>query len=237
MLQSFHIYNQTLNHIPDKEKLLISTINAHCYNLTQTDLIYKQALMNSQILIPDGISIVWALKWLSGKKLKKIAGADLFFYEMNRLQQVHGKCFFLGSSISTLIKIKEKINLKYPSIQVLTYSPPYKPEFSEKDNTDMLRAINDFQPDVLMVGMTAPKQEKWAYQHFNQLQVGHICCIGAVFDFYAGNVNRAPQCMIKLGLEWLYRLIKEPQRMWRRYLIGNLLFIWHIVKEKVTYNP
>jgi N-acetylglucosaminyldiphosphoundecaprenol N-acetyl-beta-D-mannosaminyltransferase len=97
----------------------------------------------------------------------------------------------------------------------------------------MLKAINAFKPDALMVGMTAPKQEKWAYKHYNQLEVGHICCIGAVFDFYAGTVKRAPQWMIKMGLEWFYRLIKEPGRMWQRYLIGNMIFIGHIIKEKL----
>ena len=98
----------------------------------------------------------------------------------------------------------------------------------------MLEKINAFEPDALFVGMTAPKQEKWAYEHFTHLQAGHICCIGAVFDFYAGTISRAPQWMIQMGLEWLYRLIKEPRRMWRRYLIGNSKFIWAVVKEK--YN-
>jgi N-acetylglucosaminyldiphosphoundecaprenol N-acetyl-beta-D-mannosaminyltransferase len=133
--------------------------------------------------------------------------------------------------------MKERANREYPNVQVQTYSPPYKADFSEEDNAAMLQAINAFQPDVLMVGMTAPKQEKWAYQHYKQLQVGHICCIGAVFDFYAGTVNRAPLWMIKLGLEWFYRLIKEPRRMWRRYLIGNTKFMYYVVKEKIGLKP
>ena len=80
--------------------------------------------------------------------------------------------------------------------------------------------------------MTAPKQEKWAYEHLSDLDARHICCIGAVFDFYAGTVSRAPGWMIAMGLEWFYRLIKEPSRMWRRYLIGNSKFIWLVIKEK-----
>ena len=98
----------------------------------------------------------------------------------------------------------------------------------------MLEAINTFQPDVLKIGMTAPKQEKWSFQHYGQLNVGHICCIGAVFDFYAGTIKRAPKWMIKMGLEWFYRLIKEPRRMWQRYLIGNFIFIYHIINEKLN---
>lgn len=231
MLKNFYIYNKPLL-LLKKSKVLITTINAHCYNISLTDNYYQESLLNSDVLIPDGISIVFALRWLTGKKIKKIAGADLFYYELDRLNQICGKCFFLGSNAETLIKIKSKIHRDYPKVKVQTYSPPYKPEFSNDDNFKMLEAINSFQPDVLMIGMTAPKQEKWAYQHFNQLQVGHICCIGAVFDFYAGTVNRAPQWMIKMGLEWFYRLIKEPRRMWRRYLAGNILFIWYVIKEK-----
>lgn len=233
MLKSFHLFNQSLKQLPDHQKLLITTINAHCYNVSQKDEVYREALIKSDVLIPDGISVVWAIRFLYDQKVNKIAGADLFFYELGRLQQTGGKCFFLGSSNNTLRQIKERINIEYPNIRVEIYSPPFKPEFNQQDDTSMLEAINAFQPDVLMVGMTAPKQEKWAYQHYNQLQVGHICCIGAVFDFYGGTVNRAPQWMIKAGLEWLYRLIKEPKRMWRRYLIGNILFLGYIIKEKI----
>jgi N-acetylglucosaminyldiphosphoundecaprenol N-acetyl-beta-D-mannosaminyltransferase len=233
MLKSFHLFNQLLKQLPDQQKLLITTINAHCYNVSERDEVYREALINSDVLIPDGISVVWAIRFLYNQKVKKIAGADLFFYEMQRLQQTGGKCFFLGSSNTTLKQIKQKINNEYPNIKVGTYSPPFKPEFSQQDNAAMLEAINVFQPDVLMIGMTAPKQEKWAYQHYNQLQVGHICCIGAVFDFYGGTVNRAPQWMIKVGLEWFYRLIKEPKRMWRRYLIGNIVFMGHVIIEKI----
>jgi N-acetylglucosaminyldiphosphoundecaprenol N-acetyl-beta-D-mannosaminyltransferase len=230
-LSTNKLHRQPLNKLPNR-KLLITTINAHSYNLAQTDVVYQKALINSDILIPDGISVVWAIRWLTGEKIIKIAGADVFFYEMERLNQIGGKCFFLGSSEATLAKIKEKSTMQYPNVIVQSYSPPFKPEFNLNENTAMLEAINAFQPDVLMIGMTAPKQEKWAYLHYHSLKVGHICCIGAVFDFYGGIINRAPQWMIKMGLEWLYRLIKEPKRMWRRYLIGNVLFISYIIKEK-----
>lgn len=231
MLAQYRLFNQSLASL-DVGKTLITTLNAHCHNMAQTDKGYREVLLNSDVLIPDGVSIVKAVKWLTGKQLTKIAGADLFFYEMERLQKTGRKCFFLGSSESTLEKIKERANREYHDIEVRTYSPPYKPKFTAEENAAILASINAFQPDVLMVGMTAPKQEKWAYQHYTQLEVGHICCIGAVFDFYAGTIKRAPKWMIKLGLEWLYRLIKEPRRMWRRYLIGNTKFIWYVVKEK-----
>jgi N-acetylglucosaminyldiphosphoundecaprenol N-acetyl-beta-D-mannosaminyltransferase len=230
-LRKYKIFDQQLQQLPNK-KLLISTINAHSYNTTLKDVAYTVALQKSNVLIPDGVSVVWAIRLLTGQKLKKIAGADLFFYEMERLKKNGGKCFFLGSTEATLKRIKARAKKEFPNIKVKTYSPPYKPDFSKEDNAAMVTAVNDFEPDVLFIGMTAPKQEKWAYQHFNQLKVGHVDCIGAVFDFYAGTINRAPKWMINIGLEWLYRLVKEPKRMWRRYLIGNITFIYYVCREK-----
>jgi len=231
LLSGFELFDGALSSIPD-QKLLITTLNAHSYNITRQDDFYAESLAKSDILLPDGISVVWAIRLLTGKKLNKIAGADLFFFEMNRLNAHGGSCFFLGSSANTLKRIIDRSSSEFPNVRVGKYSPPYKAEFTSEDNSLMLESVNTFKPDVLFVGMTAPKQEKWAYQHLGVLDAGHICCIGAVFDFYAGTVSRAPGWMIGIGLEWFYRLIKEPSRMWRRYLIGNSKFIWLVMKEK-----
>jgi len=233
MLKKFNLFADSLSVLPPRQKLLITTLNAHSFNVTKSDALFNEVLLNSDVLIPDGISIVLALKLISGKNIKKIAGADLFFYEMERLQQQSGSCFFLGSTDKTLQLIKSKIAVEYPNVKVNYWSPPYKPQFSDEDNSIMINKINSLKPDVLFIGLTAPKQEKWAYQHLSKLEVGHICCIGAVFDFYAGTVNRAPSILIKMGLEWLYRLIMEPKRMWKRYLIGNPKFILYVLREKL----
>jgi N-acetylglucosaminyldiphosphoundecaprenol N-acetyl-beta-D-mannosaminyltransferase len=233
-LNDFKLFEKTLSDL-EFGKLLITTINAYSYYIMQKDETFCEALQKSDVLLPDGISIVWAKRFLNGVNLKKIAGADLFYFEINRLNNINGKCFFLGSTEKTLQIIKEKVANDFPNVEVYAYSPPYKPEFSTEDNLKMIQAVNEIEPDVLFIGMTAPKQEKWAYQHFKALNTGHVCCIGAVFDFYAGTVNRAPRWMIKLGLEWFYRLVKEPKRMWRRYLIGNVKFILLVVKEKMMH--
>lgn len=216
-------------------KLLINTINAHSYNTALKDKIFAEALIKGNVLIPDGISIVKACKWLKAKSQpqERIAGWDLFEFEMNRLNQKGGKCFFMGSSEKVLNLIKIRASVDYPNIQIETYSPPYKSEFSEEDNKKIIDAINQANPDLLWIGMTAPKQEKWTYTHWNELNIHcHVGTIGAVFDFFAGTVERAPLWWQEHGLEWLYRLIKEPKRMWRRYIIGNTLFLWNILKEK-----
>lgn len=235
MLNNFSIFDQSLEAIK-KPKVLISTINAHSFNLVFQDSDFQRALLRSDVLLPDGIGVVLALRFLKGIKIKKIAGADLFAYEMERLNAKGGKCFFLGSTESTLSMITQKSLIQYPNVQVSTYSPPYKEFFSADDNDAMVNAINSVEPDVLFIGMTAPKQEKWAYQNFDRLKVGHVCCIGAVFDFYAGTVSRAPGWLISMGLEWLYRLVKEPRRLWRRYLIGNSKFLAAILYEKYILN-
>lgn len=216
-----------------KGKLLINTINAHSYNTALKDPLFADALLKGDVLIPDGASIVPAFKWLRNEKIERIAGWDLFLYEMNKLNEKGGTCFFLGSSEDTLNKIVAKAAQQFPNLKVATYSPPYQPKFTSDENEAMIAAVNRAQPDLLWIGMTAPKQEKWAYKHLNQLEVnGPIGTIGAVFDFFAGNVQRAPIAWQEKGLEWLYRLLKEPKRMWRRYIIGNTLFLWNVLKEK-----
>jgi len=232
LISEFDVYTDLLENLPES-KLLISTINAHSYNVACKDEGFYRSLKSSQIILPDGVSIVLALRFLTGKKIKKIAGADLFFYEMSRLNKTGGVAFFLGSSNSVLDKITYLAKKDFPNIAVSTYSPPYKPEFSKGDNQAMVDAVNSINPDVLFIGMTAPKQEKWAHQHFKELSAKHICSIGAVFDFYAGNIKRAPKWLISIGFEWAYRLFSEPKRLWRRYLIGNMIFIKRVVKEKI----
>jgi len=225
-------FKEQLASLPDK-KLLINTINAHSYNVAQKDSVFSEALRKGDVLIPDGISIVKSYKWLKNKSIERIAGADLFVFEMDKLNNIGGKCFFLGSSENVLSLIKKRAEEEYPNIEIYTFSPPYKVEFTAEENTEMIEKINAVLPDLLWIGMTAPKQEKWAYSHLNRLAVNcHIGTIGAVFDFYAGTVKRAPLGWQKHGLEWLYRLIKEPRRMWKRYLVGNVIFLYYIIKEK-----
>ena len=223
-------------------KLLINTINAHSYNTARKDKLFAEALMNGNALIPDGVSIVKACRWIKAKSQPKerIAGWDLFSFEMDKLERESVKCemlkktvMFMGSSQRVLDLIVKRAAEVYPHLKVVTYSPPYKPEFSDEDNKAIIDAIIAADPDLLWIGMTAPKQEKWTYSHWNELNIHcHVGTIGAVFDFFAGTVERAPIWWQRHGLEWLYRLLKEPKRMWRRYIIGNTLFLWNMVKEK-----
>ena len=238
---------------PDKQalaelpmgKLLINTINAHSYNVAQEDEAFAEALKKGDVLLADGASIVHACRWLKtpSQPKERIAGYDLFEYEMGALERQAAKdakprtVLFVGSSPEVLQCIKARAALDYPHLKIVTYSPPYKPEFTPEDNKAIITAINAANPDLLWIGMTAPKQEKWAYAHWTELDIHcHVGTIGAVFDFYAGTAKRAPLWWQQHSLEWLYRLMREPRRMWRRYIIGNILFICNIIRDKRAHK-
>lgn len=230
LLSDYTLFSDNLEAIK-KERALINTLNAYSYIVSKQDFQFQESLKSSHILLPDGIGVVHGIRWLTKKKIKKIAGYDLFIYEMNRIENISGKVFFLGSTEIVLNKIENRIKKDYPDVQVKTYSPPFKSEFSDEDNLKMIEAVNSFNPDVLFIGMTAPKQEKWAYQNYNKLQTGHICCVGAVFEFYAQTIKRAPKWMITFELEWLYRVLREFPRM-RKRIIANIIFIFQMIREK-----
>lgn len=233
----YPLFTKTLTELPEKSSaLLINTINQYSYCVAAHDRAFKKSLQKSDVLLPDGIAIVAAARLLTGKKVHKIAGADLHQYMLEDLNRKGGKCFYLGASDETLERIKKRVASEYPNVKVEAYSPPFKKVFSSEDNRMMVDTINEFQPDVVFVGMTAPKQEKWAYKHRNKLQTKCICTIGAVFDFYAGTTERPHSIYINLGLEWLGRLIKEPRRLWKRYLYFGPVFLWLIMKKKFEKN-
>lgn len=215
-------------------KVLINTINAHSYNTAQNDLLFAESLLKCDYLLPDGVSILIACKLLRLDNCpnQRCPGWDLFDIDMKKLNQTGGKVMFMGSSELVLGLIKNRAKTEYPALEVTTYSPPFKAEFSDEDSASIIQAINEADPDLLWIGMTAPKQEKWLYSHWKDLNIHcHAGSIGAVFDFYAGTSKRAPFSWQRLGLEWLFRLMENPRRMWRRYLIGNFLFIWNVLKE------
>ena len=233
MILGYNIFNSSLESIDLVNNKIINTINPHSYCVANKDLDFKEALKNSDILLPDGIGIVWAEKFLNGNSIKKIAGYDLFLFLMNKINKEYGSVFFLGASEETLDKIKSKSSQEYPNITFGYYSPPYKLAFSEKDSKIMCDEVNVFNPDVLFVGMTAPKQEKWVHLYKNKLNANIICSIGAVFDFYAGNVKRSSDIWISLGLEWLPRLIKEPRRLFYRNFVSTPKFILDVLSIKI----
>lgn len=213
-------------------KTIINTINPHSWVVADQDPEFSDALEHSDVLLPDGVGIVLTAKYLWKENFHKIAGYDLHKMILTTLNKTSGRCFYLGASPEVLARIREKIRREYPNIEVGVYPPPYKQQFSDEENYHMIQAVNSFRPDVLFVGMTAPKQEKWLHRHRSRIDAKVMCAIGGAFDFYAGTIPRAPKWMIQYGIEWLFRLAKEPQRMWRRNFVSTPRFILKMLSMK-----
>ena len=223
-VMGYKVFCGKLSDIDYSRQILINTFAPNQYGLALKDKRFEIALKNTDILVLDGVGVAFASIFLNGKNIRKIAGQDCFDYLMDQLNKKTGKCFFLGSSEQTLIKMKNRVAIDYPNITVGYYSPPFKAEFSEDDNIVMRKAINDFDPDLLFVGMTAPKQEKWAYENKTFLNVPIISTIGNVFDWYAGNSKRPGKIWIKLRLEWFVRIFLRPE-IFKRNTGNQLTFL------------
>ena len=232
-LLGYRILKKPLKTINFSEVKVISTINPHSYCVSKQDTVFARALKSSDLLLPDGIGIVWAERMLNVNSIKRISGYDLFLYLMRRANASGQKVFFLGATENTLQNIKKNAALDFPKVQVYSYSPAYKAKFSTAESSDMCAEIDKVQPDILFVGMTAPKQEKWVYEFKDLLDVSCICSIGAVFDFYAGNIRRPSDFWIKLGLEWLPRLLREPRRLFYRNFVSTPKFILQVLSIKI----
>jgi N-acetylglucosaminyldiphosphoundecaprenol N-acetyl-beta-D-mannosaminyltransferase len=228
----YDVYS-SLPELNSEFQLIVNTINPHSYCESLKDPQFKKALQNSDILLPDGIGIVLAIKWLLGKNINKISGTDIHFHLLKKANKDGLKIFYMGSRKETLVLIKNRLSIDYPNCIVNFYSPPYRTYFSKEENAKIISAINNFAPDILFVGMTAPKQEKWVYSCKSQINAKIICSIGAVFDFYAGNIKRPNQFWINLGLEWFIRFLKEPKRLFKRNFISTPLFLFYVIKTKL----
>lgn len=206
---------------------IFACANPHSLVVAHGDPDFQRALVQAEFVVADGIGVSLMAR-LTGLQIgPRIAGLDYFFAVLNALQaRGAGRVFFFGSSQRVLDLIAARFVKEFPSLTLCgVLSPPFG-EWDETENSKMIRQINEARPDVLWVGMTAPKQEKWVERNRQALQVPIIGSIGAVFDFYAGTYQRAPYWVCRLGFEWAYRFMLEPRRMWRRNLVSAPKFIW-----------
>ncbi|WP_121632968.1 WecB/TagA/CpsF family glycosyltransferase [Tropicibacter alexandrii] len=213
---------------------IFACANPHSLHVAESDPAFQRALREADLLTPDGIGIVIGSKWLKGQIRDRITGHDVFEDTCDLLNETGGSVFFLGSTEHVLAEIKQRLPQDWPNMRLAgTYSPPFRPEFSDDDNDAMIAAVNASNADVLWVGMTAPKQEKWIAQNADRLNVRFIGAIGAVFDFYAGTVPRSPAVFQKLGMEWLPRLMRQPKRLWRRNFVSNPSFLARVARARL----
>lgn len=214
----------------------LACMNPHSYAVATSRPSFRSALQGADWLVPDGAGIVMASKLLGGSIRGRVTGSDIFFGLHDRLQEKGDvSVFFLGSTASTLTTIRTRMNHDWPRVRVAgVCSPPFKPAFSERDLHEMVSAINEAQPDIVWVGLTAPKQEELIFRAIDRLDVQFVAAIGAVFDFYAGNVRRSHPFFRRHGLEWLPRLLQEPRRLWRRMFVSAPIFVWHVFRVRMA---
>lgn len=212
--------------------------NPHSLEVARRDKDFRRAIESADLVTPDGSGIVLASKMLGGVIRDRVTGSDIFLGLLERLNARGGaSCFFLGSTAENLLEIERRMGQVFPGVRVAgSYSPPFAAQFGDAENGRMADMINASRADVLWVGMTAPKQEKWVFQNRDRLDVKFIGPVGAVFDFFTGRVKRSHPIFQALGLEWLPRLLREPRRLWRRNFVSNPVFVLRVLREKMKAN-
>lgn len=215
--------NQQIHHV---------VVNAGKIVAMQKDLQLRQSVNESDLINADGQAVVWASKVL-GKPLKeRVAGIDLMVNLVKMAHEKNYKIFFFGAKEDIVKKVVATYSDKYSSEIIAGYRNGY---FKKEEERDIAREISESGAHILFVAISSPTKENFLYENRDILnKVNFVMGVGGSFDVVAGKVKRAPFWMQKSGLEWFYRFIQEPKRMWKRYLIGNSKFIWLVIKEKFS---
>jgi len=171
----------------------------------------------------DGVYFAFASIILHGKNIQRNQGPDVFYHFMDVLNKISGRAFFLGSTNTVLEKMIERTKKQYPSITSSSFSPPFKAEYSDEDNRLIIAKVNKFNPDVLFVGMTCPKQEKWSIRHKELINTKLVVCIGNVFDWYAGTQKSIHPFWFKIRMGWLVRILIRPE-IFKRNIANQMTF-------------
>jgi N-acetylglucosaminyldiphosphoundecaprenol N-acetyl-beta-D-mannosaminyltransferase len=226
----YRVFSDDLGKIPfeGRRGRVLNTISPNSYGIATEDPVFDSALKQSDYLTLDGVYFAFSSMLLQGKNIKANQGPDVFYHYMKRLDEAKGKAFFLGSTQETLAKIEQRASRDYPGLNIDSYSPPFTPEFSEEDDNEMINRINSYKPDVVFIGMTCPKQEKWAIKNRKKIDAGLIIAIGNVFDWYAGTQKAIHPFWFKVKLGWLIRIFLRPE-IFRRNIGNQMKFFLHVV--------
>jgi len=220
-------------YIKNREKHYIVTPNLDHLVRLERDAEFQKIYSHASLVLADGVPLLWGAMFLGTPIKEKISGSDLF-PRLCEVAAVKGyRLFFLGGREGAALKTAQLLKEKYPAITIVgTYCPEYGFENNEEENAKIISLINNLEPDILFVGLGSPKQEKWIYKYKELYNVPVSIGIGVSFEFYSGIVKRAPKWMQKVGLEWLWRVLMEPTRLWKRYLIDDMQFFRLIINQK-----
>jgi len=220
--------------IAQRGRLQIGVVNAaKIVNMRRNDLL-RQSVLSSDLILADGISVVWASRLLGRPLPERVAGIDLMMEMLRRGNERGYRVFCLGATDEVLDKVSARLAVDYPNVRLAGRRNGY---FSEEEESVVANLVAAAKPDILLVAITSPKKEKFLARWSDRMGVPVCHGVGGSFDVFAGKVQRAPERWQRFGLEWLYRLKQEPRRLWRRYLTTNTVFCAMVVSEFLRRRP
>jgi len=220
--------------IRTRDRLLIGVVNAAKIVNLHRDPSLGDAVRSADLILADGMSVVWAARLLRRPLPERVPGIDLMYRILEAGRRRQYRVYCLGATEQVVQTVVERIGTDYPGVIVAGYHHGY---FGPDDEERVAADIQAARADVLFVAMTSPKKEEFLARWSHLIEVPVCHGVGGSFDVMAGKVKRAPALWQRLGMEWLYRVVQEPRRMWRRYLVSNSLFCWMVLKEMVTPCP
>ena len=227
-------FDDTVRRIEDsiqkRQPIRHCAINAAKIVKIQSDRKLREIVVSSDVISPDGQSIVWASRFLKKPLPERVTGIDLMQKLLELAANKGYKVFLLGAREEVISRLTEKLKQKLPRLNLVGWRNGY---FSTAEEKEIVEEINQKKPDILFVGMSSPKKEYWMSKYQSSLKVSFCMGVGGGFDVLVGKIKRSPQWMQKLGLEWFHRFLQEPTRMWKRYLVTNTLFLFYLLKEKL----
>lgn len=218
-----------LDLIAKKQGGYVCFSNVHTVIMARQDLHLREITNNSILSMPDGKPLSLLAKWRGIADVDRVAGPDYMPYFIQTAKGI--RHYFFGSTPEVLEELVISIRRQYPDAVIAGSYPPPFGNISVSEMEKILRIINQAKPDVIWVGLGAPKQEYWMAEHWRKLKPAILMGVGAAFDVHAGKIPRAPGWMRKMSIEWLYRLYQEPRRLWKRYLVTNTLFCYYLLLD------
>lgn len=219
--------------IQENKSAYVVTPNVDHIVQLETNRELQEVYKNAALILTDGKPLLWIANWYGTPIKEKISGSDLFPLLCNMAAAKGYKMFFLGAAEGVAKRAAENLTMKYKGLQVVgIYSPPFGFENNKNEMDKIKNMIKASKPDILIVGLGCPKQEKFMYHHCKELGVPISFGLGASFDFEAGNIKRAPRWMANHGLEWLFRITQDPKRMAKRYLVDDRKILGLAIKYR-----
>ncbi len=218
-----------------RQSSYIVAANVHVVMMAYWHSEYREILGKAALVTPDGMPLVMGMRWLGARRQPRVYGPDLMLAWCDRAAKTNLSVYLYGSTPKTLQRLSEKLHGTFPNLRIAgTHSPPFRALTAEEEAADIAR-IQRSGASVVFVGLGCPKQEEWMYRQLGKLNAVMIG-VGAAFQFHSGEIAQAPRWMMRLSLEWCFRLAKEPRRLWSRYLLTNAAFVCLFAQQIASHH-